>query len=285
MLIGKEKLVSADVLVRYDPKLPLKLCTDASPYGVGAVLSHEYPDGTDRPILYASRSLTPTESNYAQIEKEALSIIFAIRKFHKYICGRHFVLVTDHKPLTTIFGPKKGIPTLVAARLQRWALQLAAHNYDIMYRNTKYHGNAALSRLPLEQNTEEIGSSRSPQILNLHQINCLPVTASRIEKATRYDPVLHKVLLYTQQGWPDNVSDNLKPFYHRRNELTVESNCIMWGIRVIIPNKFRKQILDELHESHMEICKMKVLARSHICGLVLIQISILLPSHVKYVYC
>ena len=201
MLIAKEKLASADVLVHYDSQLPLKLCTDASPYGVGAVLSHEYPDGTDRPILYASRSLTPTESNYVQIEKEALSIIFGIRKFHKYIYGRHFVLVTDHKPLTTIFGPKKGIPTLAAARLQRWALQLAAHNYDIVYRNTKYHGNAdALSRLPLEHNTKEVGSSRSPQIFNLHQINCLPVTASRIENATRYDPVLHKVLLYTQQG-------------------------------------------------------------------------------------
>ena len=94
-----------------------------------------------------------------------------------------------------------------------------------MYRNTKYHGNAdALSRFPLEHNTEEVGSSRSPQIFNLHQINCLFVTASRIENATRYDPVLNKVLLYTQQGWPDNVSDNVKSFYHRRNELTVESN-------------------------------------------------------------
>ena len=83
-----------------------------------------------------------------------------------------------------------------------------------------------------------------------------PVTASRIENATRYDPVLHKVLLYTHQGWPDNVSDNLKPFYRRRNELTVESNRIMWGIRAIIPNKFRKQMLG--------ICKMKMLTRSHI---------------------
>ena len=117
-------------------------------------------------------------------------------------------MVTDHKPLTTIFGPT---PTLAAARLQQWALQLAAHNYDVVYRNTKDHGNAdALSRLPLKHNTEEVGSSHSPQIFNLQQINCLPVTAFRIENATRYDPVLHEVLLYTQQGLPDNVSNNLK---------------------------------------------------------------------------
>ena len=83
MLIAKEKLVSAYVLVHCDSQLPLKLCTDASPNGVGAVLSYEYPDGTDQPILYASRSLTPTESNYAQREKVALSIIFGIRKFYE----------------------------------------------------------------------------------------------------------------------------------------------------------------------------------------------------------
>ena len=70
---AKEELSSSQVLVHYDPALPLTLAGDASAYGIGAVISHTMPDGTERPIAFASRSLTPSEHNYAQLEKEALS--------------------------------------------------------------------------------------------------------------------------------------------------------------------------------------------------------------------
>ena len=70
------------------------------------MIAHVMPDGLERPIAYASRSLIKTEENYAQIEKEALEIIFGIKKFHKYLYGRKFLLVTDHKALTTMLGPK-----------------------------------------------------------------------------------------------------------------------------------------------------------------------------------
>ena len=74
---------------------------------------------------------------------------FRIKKFHQYLYGRKFLLVTDHKPLTTLLGPKIGIPALAAARMQRWALLLAAYRYDIEYRSTAKHANAdCLSRLP-----------------------------------------------------------------------------------------------------------------------------------------
>ena len=129
---AKEKLVSSKVLVHYDPKLPIKVTADASAYGVDAVLSH-VTDGNECPIAFASRTLTSSECNYAQVEKEALALIFAVKKFHVYLYGREFTLITDYKPLTTILGPKKGTPPLAAARLQRWAVLLSAYKYQIEF--------------------------------------------------------------------------------------------------------------------------------------------------------
>ena len=135
-MITKSKL-----LVFYDMKKPLRLACDSSAYGVGAVVSHVMEDGTERPIAFASRTLSTSERNYAQVEKEALSLIFGVKKFHKYLYGRKFTLVTDHKPLVAIFGPKNGIPTLAAARMQRWALILSGYQYQIQYRPSPEHGN------------------------------------------------------------------------------------------------------------------------------------------------
>ena len=75
-------------------------------------------DGNERPMAYASRMFSPTECKYAQLEKEAASLIFDIYKFHKYLYAKKFSLITDIKPLMAILGPKKGIPTLAAALLQ-----------------------------------------------------------------------------------------------------------------------------------------------------------------------
>ena len=135
--------------MHYDPDLPIRVAADASSYGLGAVLSHVLRNGTEHPIAYESRTLTPSEKNYAQVEKEALAIVFGVRKFHQYIYGRRFTLVTDHKLLLTILGSKTGIPSLAAARMQRWSFLLSAYQYDIM--PTTAHCNAdGLSRLSQE---------------------------------------------------------------------------------------------------------------------------------------
>ena len=105
----KQQLSSKPVLVHYDSSLPLKLACDASPYGVGAVISHIMPSGEERPIAYRSRNL---ERNHAQVEKEALAIMFGIKKFHQYVYSWKFLLVTDHKPLTMILSPKASLPAL-----------------------------------------------------------------------------------------------------------------------------------------------------------------------------
>ena len=95
---AKELLQSADLLVHFHPAKPLILATDASDYGVGAVLSHQLLDGSEKPIGYASRSLNPAEQNYSTIEKETLAILLGVKKFHQLLYGHPFTLTTDHKP-------------------------------------------------------------------------------------------------------------------------------------------------------------------------------------------
>ena len=126
---AKKRLTTSSVLVHYDPTLPIRVSADASSHGLGAVISHVMPDNQEHPIAFASRTLTSSEKNYAQVEKEALALIFAVKKFHQYLYGRCFSLCTDHKPLLSILGPKKNIPSLAAARLQRWAILLSACTY------------------------------------------------------------------------------------------------------------------------------------------------------------
>ena len=86
---AKQVLSSASVLGHYDPALPLHLVGDASCFGIGAVSNH-YPDGTERPIALP-QTLLPSERNYAQIEREALSLVFGTQKIHQYICSQQFI--------------------------------------------------------------------------------------------------------------------------------------------------------------------------------------------------
>ena len=264
---AKEMLSSSHVLVHYDASLLITLVGDASAYGIGAVISHVLPDGSEHPIAFASRPFSSSERNYAQIEKEALSLIFDVKKFHQYMYGHKFTLVTDHKPLLAILGEKKGIPSLAAARLQCWAVLLSAYQYEIHFKPTQEHANAdGLSRLPLPTATgSKVICSTDPAIFNLSQVESLPVTATQIQAASRTDPVLSKVLHHTIRGWPQQTAEVLKPFHHRSQELTVEGGCLLWGIQVVIPRKLQAQILEDLHRDHPGASRMKSLARSHFC--------------------
>ncbi|XP_050339840.1 uncharacterized protein K02A2.6-like [Bactrocera neohumeralis] len=263
----KLHIINATQLAHFNEQLPITLATDASSFGIGAVLSHIYPDGNERPIAFASKTMDTHQLKYSQIEKEGLAIVFGVKKFHQYLYGRKFLLITDHKPLINIFNPSKHLPQMTSHRIQRWAIILMAYQFDIKYRNTHAHGNAdALSRLPV---STDIQFDTSEACYNVTHVQ-LPINANIIRKHTERDEILRKVKHFVKSGWPSQLSpgDNeIRPYFHRRLALTFHENllCLHANVkRIVIPESLQQNILELLHDGHWGTVRMKQLARHHV---------------------
>ncbi|XP_063545414.1 uncharacterized protein K02A2.6-like [Cydia strobilella] len=261
----KNVVAGRGVLVHYDPDLPLVLAVDSSSYGLGSVLSHRFPDGSERPICFASRTLTAAERAYSQLDKEALAIIAGVIKHHQYLYGRHFIIKTDHKPLTFIFGSKHGLPQTAASRLQRYATRLAAYDFQIEFVKSNDNSNAdALSRLPLPcRRNKEKGLDAMSYINYVEE--SFPISARDVASGTQSDVVLKNIFNYVRDGWPVSVlAEQEKSYFHRKDKLTLDRGCILYNHRVVIPDGLRQQVLMELHEGHLGVVKMKNLARGYV---------------------
>lgn len=262
----KKALSSAPVLAHYDPTLPLVLSVDSSAYGLGAVLAQRYADGSERPVCCASRTLNAAEQNYSQLDKEALAIVFGVRKHHQYLYGREFILRSDHRPLSYIFGANKGIPLTAASRLQRYAVQLSAYNFKIEFIKSEQNCHAdALSRLPLDSTQSRTkGKDGDDSYLNFVQEN-FPISFKDIKIETAKDPLLTKIYGYVMFGWPKICNiESEKAYFIRKESICIDQGCLIWGYRVIIPKSLRLLILKEIHDGHPGIVKMKQIARNYV---------------------
>ncbi|KAA3675726.1 uncharacterized protein DEA37_0006214 [Paragonimus westermani] len=270
----KQVLLSDLLLTHYNPNLPIIVAADASEYGIGAVILHQFPDGHHKAVSHVSRTLTSAERNYSQIEKEGLALVYAVKKFHKMLLGRRFSLCTDHKPLLSIFGAAKGIPVHTANRLQRWALTLMSYDFTIKYVRTGDFGHAdALSRLISQKMSTRIPEDTVIASINVDadvryvlsdSIRHLPVTFLQIKEAMKFDRALQRVLTYLRVGWPNNsVGADIMPFYRRRDALTILDGCVMLRDRVVIPAPLRSALLRQLHVGHPGMTRMKAISRSY----------------------
>ena len=272
----KTAIINATKLTHYVPGQQLILATDASRDGIGAVLSTRTAQGNEMPIAFASKTLNDAQKNYAQIELEALSIIYGIKKFHQYLYGNTFELITDHKPLTTLFNPTKGTSERTSTKLKRWSILLSEYNYKIVYRSTTHHANAdALWRLPAGPDLEFDTAAETCSYLDdeASEYLCrLPIDAAKVATETLKDKILHQVRKYIDIGWPINnvnkIPNELKPFLQCKDSFSIMSGVILYhseeSVRAVIPKTLQNEVLKLLHAGHWGISRTKQIARRYV---------------------
>ena len=194
-----------------------------------------------RPVAFASKSLTPAETRYANIEHEMLAVVFGCRRFHIYLYGREFIYQSDHKPLEDIH-----LKDLSDAppRLHRLSLKIQPYNFAIKYAPTK--------DIPMADAFNKVNPSEKTGI------KCLNVTiyeltsqlsgiqAESIQKATQQDQTLQLLIQQMLEGWPEScrkLPGILRPFWQWRDDLFIEHSCNTWEGNFFIPIALRGHCL------------------------------------------
>lgn len=251
----KEALAGADVMAYFDPQKHTEIFVDASPVGLGAILTQN-----NKIVSYGSRALTDVEQRYSQTDREMLGVVYGVEHYHLYLYGSStFSVFTDHKPLIGILRSRK--PT--TARIERWRLRLMPYNFDLQYRPGKDELNPAdyISRHPHTQPEKE---NAGEDYIRYVTCNAVPKAMSleevRIE--TQRDLSLQKLMLAIQSGrWHDSDLSCYSPF---RDELSVTDGVILRDHRLIIPSSLRQRTIDIAHHTHQGIVKTKQLIREKV---------------------
>ena len=222
----KEALTGAHVMSYFDPNEQTEVIVDASPVGLGAILTQK-----GKVICYASRALTPTEQRYSQTDREMLAVVFGVEHFHLYLYGSPFSVITDHKPLLGLVFSSKP----VTARIERWRLRLMPYEFVLNYRPGRDDLNPAdyISRHPhIQPQRENAGEA----YINYVAHNTVPkaMTYEEVKTASQTDPTLQKLMSAIQTGcWSDK---RLADFVRLKEELSVHDGLILRGHRLVIPD-------------------------------------------------
>ncbi|XP_055306964.1 uncharacterized protein K02A2.6-like [Sitodiplosis mosellana] len=248
----KDRLADTVTLGYYNIKCRTQLVADASPVGLGAVLT-QIQKGENRIIAYASRSLTEPELNYAQTEKEALALVWAVERFTYYLYGREFELITDHKALETLFAPK----SKPCARIERWVMRLMSYKFKVIYKPGKTNIADPLSRLLRQMNIPAIrDSDETEQYIRWIVAHAEPkaIKLDEISEASMNDSEIQAVKEALYEGEWSNSASAFKLF---RLELCFAGNILLRGTRIVMPQIFRGKALELAHEGHPGMTVMK----------------------------
>ena len=267
-----------------DDTKPLYLETDVSGVGLGAALLqlHEgtmcqkdiVPDNAIlHPITFAGKGLTGAEHRYSNIEREALSILHGLKKYHHYCFAREVHIITNHKPLVAIF--KKDVATLLQC-IQHILLKIHQYRVQILYKpgpkifiadwlSQHYHEEG--KDKPIRDMDIRIDTTQSMTDIS----ECISI--SQIQHTSAQDEHLQHLKNIIITGWlgtKDKVHSNLRPYRSYRDDLAVIDGVVMKGRCIIIPAQLKQQVLGKLHLNHMGIKKPNYLPANQFTGSILI---------------
>ncbi len=264
-------LISADTCLQYyDTTKPTILEVDASQKGLGACLIQN-----NKPIAFASKSLSEAQSHYSNIERETLALVYGIRRFHTYLFGREFTVESDHKPLEMI--TKKPLSS-APPRLKRLLVKLQGYTFNVRYKPGKEMVlSDTLSRLPNPQRESEIPLDIQVESITFDEefedteddirvdlVHFGKCKQDALQEETTKSPTLRALSAVITNGWPDYIKDlpkDVRPYWSCRDELGMSNGVIFKGSQVVVPETLRNDMLNQLHIGHMGIEKTRRLAR------------------------
>jgi transposase InsO family protein len=262
----KDMITDTPTLAFYDSQKSVVISADASSYGLGAAL-YQVTDGELKPVAFASRTLSPAEKKYAQIEKECLASVWACEKFDRYIVGvESFKLMTDHKPLVSLINTQDLDRTPL--RCQRLLMRLMRFNAVAEYvPGTQLVVPDTLSRSPLTSTEDTSGDVNA-------FVDCVMATKpmsdcklQSIQTATAEDPVLQEVINLTRSGWPDrerSVRADIRTYFASRSEYSVSHGLLLYRDRIVMPEGLRAETLDNIHSGHFGLNKCRARANTSV---------------------
>ncbi|XP_028418333.1 uncharacterized protein K02A2.6-like [Dendronephthya gigantea] len=271
----QQALSSNTKLAYFQPSLETELLVDASPTGIGAILTQRdcSKNADPRVICYSSRALSEVEQRYSQIEREALAIMWGCEKYHLYLYGKPFSVITDHKPLVKIFNDPAHKPP---PRIERWILKLQPYEFSVVYKPGEDNPADYLSRHPdlttkLSRREEKVAE----EYINYVFTNAIPkaLTQEEIMVATKEDATLQAVILALNTGKWYNVKSteniNMTVFNalaRVKTDLATANagNTLLRGTRIVIPQSLQSRVIRLAHEGHQGIIKTKKLLREKV---------------------
>ena len=259
----------------FQPSLRTELLVDASPTGIGDILTQRENsvNATPRVICYASRALSDVEKRYSQIEREALAITWGCEKYHLYLYGKPFSVITDHKPLVKMFNdPTHQSPP----RIERWILKLQPYEFTVEYKPGDNNPADYLSHHPDKINEQSGREEKvADEYINYIFTNAVPkaLTPEEVMVATKADATLQAVISalntgkwYVTEPTGDIDMDTFNALARLRTDLVSANagNTLMRGTRIVIPQCLQRRVVNLAHEGHQGVIKTKKLLREKV---------------------
>lgn len=252
----KKALSCEKILGYYDPKDRTQVIADASPVGLGCILI-QFDNKGPRVIAYGNKSLTDCEKRYCQTEKEALALVWSVEHFCIYLFGLdEFELVTDHKPLETIFSPR----SKPCARIERWVLRLQSFTFKVVYRPGKSNIADSLSRLCCNNPSRTFDTEQDINLL-VEYSTPVAVSLDEIKNFSKEDSEIIGIRNGLYEGKWDETVKLYKIF---EPEFCFVDNILLRGNKIVIPKKLRPIVLDAAHQGHPGIVAMKSRLRTKV---------------------